>query len=229
MLKKIISVSILGASTLGMMAAHAATTDLSEKTDLSDHAATGLYVTGQAGYANNHLGSQLTDLYQSRGGPSTFKIDDSGLAGRLAIGYQFNPYFSAELGYLRLENQKGNARSKPTPKLAPATETLKQNAIDIAAKGILPVTDKFNVYGKLGVAYLTSTITSHFGNVKDNQNDWFGINKDTWAPEAAIGASYNVTPNVFVDTSLTHIQTIGHKNKPGNIDFAAVGIGYSFG
>ncbi|OIZ98466.1 hypothetical protein BEV13_06730 [Rickettsiella grylli] len=215
MLKKIIKTGVFGISALSVMAAHA-----------SD-----IYVTGQAGYANNHLGKHLTQLYQSRGGPEIFKIGGSGFAGRLAIGYQLNPYFATELGYLRLENQTGKATTNPNPppSYAPATETLKQNALDVAAKGILPVTDKLNVYGKLGVAYLTSTITSHFGNVKDNQNAWFGVKKHIFAPEAAIGASYNLTPNVFVDTSLTHIQTIGYKHKPGNIDFAAVGIGYTFG
>ena len=58
---------------------------------------------------------------------------------------------------------------------------------------------------------------------------FFGVAEHVWAPEAAIGASFNVTPNVFVDTSWTHIQPLGGKNKPGNVDFAAVGIGYSFG
>ncbi|MEN9450653.1 MAG: hypothetical protein RJA83_1271 [Pseudomonadota bacterium] len=54
------------------------------------------------------------------------------------------------------------------------------------------------------------------------------IAKHNWAPEAGIGFTYNMTSNVFIDTSITHIQPIG-KNKPSNIDFAAVGIGYSFG
>ncbi|EDP46001.1 outer membrane beta-barrel protein [Rickettsiella grylli] len=215
MFKKIIRMGVFGVSALSVIAAHAS----------------GIYVTGQAGYANNHLGKHLTQLFQSRanGESPGFTMNNIGLAGRLAIGYQVNPYFATELGYLRLENQKGRAFDNPPPYLAPATETLKQNAIDVAAKGILPVTDKLNVYGKLGVAYLTSTITSHFGDVKDNQNAWFGVKKHIFAPEAAVGASYNLTPNVFVDTSLTHIQTIGYKHKPGNIDFATVGIGYTFG
>lgn len=54
-----------------------------------------------------------------------------------------------------------------------------------------------------------------------------GIAKHKWAPEAAVGVSYNITSNLFVDTSWTHIQPLG-KNKSGNIDFVAVGLGYNF-
>lgn len=212
MIKKIIAVSVLGVSTLGMMTANATTP--------------GPYIMGQAGYANNHLGKKLTKTY-NYDGPSSFKINNADLAGRLAVGYQFNPYFATELGYLRLANQKGKDDGSTGDAIG--TETLKQQAIDVAAKGIFPINDKFNVYGKLGVAYLTSTITSHFEGVKQNQNAWFGVAKHQWAPEVGIGASFNITPNAFVDTSWTHIQPISGKNKPGNIDFVAVGLGYSFG
>jgi hypothetical protein len=44
----------------------------------------------------------------------------------------------------------------------------------------------------------------------------------------AIGMGYDITPNVTVDTSLTHVQTLGNK-RPGNINFLAVGVGYNFG
>jgi OmpA-OmpF porin, OOP family len=54
------------------------------------------------------------------------------------------------------------------------------------------------------------------------------IAKHKFAPEAAIGVSYDITPNVSVDTSWTHIHTIG-RNQPGNVDFIAAGIGYNFG
>ena len=59
-------------------------------------------------------------------------------------------------------------------------------------------------------------------------NNAAAVTKNKWAPEAALGVSYDITPNVSVDTSWTHIQPLG-SNKPGNIDFVAVGLGYNFG
>ena len=87
-----------------------------------------------------------------------------------------------------------------------------------------------SAYGKLGVAYLTSidTATDITGDWNTNGVDGDNIAKHTWAPEVGLGVNYNITPNVFVDASWTHIQPLG-KHKPGNVDFAAVGIGYNFG
>jgi OOP family OmpA-OmpF porin len=212
MLKKVITTAVLGVSALGVMAANASTP--------------GVYVTGQLGYANTHMKSK-TQSFDNPDvgpvGPVGSNLNNNGLAGRVAIGYQFNQNLAFELGYLQLKNGKYKQVAYPFPI---GTEKLKQNAIDLAAKGILPLSDKFNAYGKLGVAYLTSDITF---NGKDGiENKDYGIAKHKLAPEAAVGVSYDITPNVSVDTSWTHIQPVG-KNRPGNIDFVAVGIGYHFG
>lgn len=214
MLKKIMAVSVLGVSAFGMVAANA-TTD-------------GIYVVGQAGYADTHMKNKMipTDPFEGSG----FSMPNRGFGGRLAVGYQFNPNLAVEMGYLKLLNQSSRFKLAPHSAYLAAKETLQQNAIDLVAKGILPITDKFNAYGKLGAAYLTSTIACQddvTGKVS-NDNRFFGIAKHTFAPEVGLGVTYNITSNIFVDTSWTHIRPIG-KNKPGNIDFAAIGIGYSFG
>jgi OmpA-OmpF porin, OOP family len=210
MFKKIIASTLVTVSALSMAAAHAA----------SD----GIYVTGQLGYANTHMKNKIT--FDPGSVPAGFEIPNGGAASRFAIGYQFNQNLAMELGYLQLHNQTGTIPVGSG--WLPGTEKLKEDAIDIAAKGILPITDKFNLYGKTGIAYLTSTITSNFSGTTGNQNDFFNIAKHKWAPEAALGVSYDITPNVSVDTSWTHIQPLGNK-RPGNIDFIAVGVGYNFG
>ncbi len=179
----------------------------------------GLYVSGQVGYADTHMKSQL---------PVQIGADlaNDGLAGRLAMGYNLNQNFAIEVGYLQL--QKGQVNKKNERKI----DTNQQNAIDILGKGSLPITHNVNLYGKLGVAYLTTKLEE-----KDNAdsiptttefNNQLGIAKHKWAPEVAVGMSYAVTQNVNVDTSFTHIHPIG-SNRPGNIDFLAVGVGYTFG
>ena len=84
------------------------------------------------------------------------------------------------------------------------------------------------MYAKAGMAYLTTTVKSK-GDIQYQGKPVTALfSKHNWAPEAGIGLTYDITPNMFIDTSFTHIQPIG-KNKPANIDFATVGIGYSFG
>ena len=224
MLKKVLTTAVLGVSALGVMAANAA--------------APGVYVTGQLGYANTHMKNK-TDISaiskEASETPAEIKTDSSnlsnnGLAGRLAIGYQFNQNFAVEMGYLQLSRKKISATYHDIS----ASALLQQNAIDLAGKAIFPIENNLNIYGKLGVAYLTTTLTGEVAKHGDDLPATYDLNgvaniaKHKWAPEAAIGVSYDITPNVSVDTSWTHIQPLG-KKRPGNIDFVAVGLSYNFG
>lgn len=226
MFKQLMTATVLGVSALGMMAANAT--------------ANGVYVTGQLGYAKNK--TALSPINTSDGKAlfnANDKLSASGrnLAGRLGIGYQFTPNWAVEMGYLQLGKKKFDgllytpAKGSTGGTDINGSSSISQSAIDLVGKGIYPINDKFNVYGKLGVAYVTTTIDGKY----DTDAHTNMINKSTsaiakhkWAPEAAVGLSYDITPNMFVDTSWTHIQPLG-KNKPGNIDFVAVGLGYSFG
>jgi opacity protein-like surface antigen len=203
MFKRIITVSILGISALGMMAANATTP--------------GVYVEGQVGYA--HTGKHFVKPFPSSGKVSSkYK---GGLAGRLAIGYQFNPNWSVEIGYLQLAQQKAHVKST----IAKQSITLNQHAFDVVGKGILPINNKFDIYAKAGMAYLVNDLK---GDVVSGQSIVAPLAKHSWAPEAGVGVTYNMSSNVFIDTAFTHIQPIG-KNRPNNINMATIGLGFTFG
>lgn len=215
MLKKVILTTVLGVSAFSVMAANAAVS--------------GAYVTGQLGYANTHMGSKLgEDSLHDKDLILEKKLSNNGLAGRLAIGYQFNPNFAVEMGYLQLGGKKVNLiETEDEHKEIFGTVKLNQRAIDLLGKSIVPITNNLIVYGKLGIAYLTTNLIAKQDHVTAS-TPIPDIAEHKWAPEVAVGMSYDITPNVFVDTSLTHIQPLG-KNRPGNIDFMAVGLGYNFG
>jgi OmpA-OmpF porin, OOP family len=207
MLKKILTTTVLGVSALGAMAANAATP--------------GLYVTGQLGYVNNNMKLRTHDLLPNN------DISASSLGGRVAVGYQFNQNFALETGYFRAAQKKVTLVSGSVKSPVIGNVTLDQNAIDLLAKGTLSINSALNLYGKLGVAYLTTDFNTDSGDKRFDpiiQN----FAKRKFAPEAAVGVSYDITPNVSLDTSWTHIHTLG-KNQPGNINFIALGLGYNFG
>lgn len=207
MFKKVLTTTVLGVSVLSAMAANATTPSL--------------YVTGQIGYANNNMKLKSNDKLPNN------NLSNSSLAGRVAIGYQFNQNFALEAGYIRTNQKQITLVTDSQKGLVVGDVALDQNAIDLLAKGILPVSSNLNVYGKLGVAY----VTTDFSLSSDDERfapTIKNIAKRKLAPEAAVGVSYDITPNVSLDTSWTHIQPLG-KNRPGNIDFIAVGLGYNFG
>ena len=111
MFKKVLTTTVLGVSILGVMAANAA--------------APGVYVTGQVGYANTHMGSKTDtiNLLQDHHEADANNLSNNGLAGRLALGYQFNPNFAVEVGYLQLGQRKVNVLTSP-----------EHNIIEIATK-----------------------------------------------------------------------------------------------
>lgn len=171
----------------------------------------GVYVTGQVGYADTGMKSKVT----------AGRAGNDGIAGRLALGYKITPSVAMEIGFLQLQNGETITSDR-------STVSSNQYALDIAGKGILPITHNVNLYGKVGAAYLTTRLTSSVDEGTANINDVVGIAKHKWAPEVAVGMSYDVTSNINVDTSFTHIHPVGN-NRPGNINFLAVGVGYTFG
>lgn len=115
------------------------------------------------------------------------------------------------MGYLQLNSKKLDITQHIFDEMeGNASVNLNQHAIDLVGKGILPVTQNINVYGKLGVAYLTTNLNANLTEDKYdltyNLNQYANVAKHKWAPEAAIGVSYDMTPNVSLDASWTHIQ-----------------------
>ncbi len=236
MFKKIVLTSVFTTSAFAMLTANAALPS-------------GLYVSGQVGYADTHLKNRLSILStNSVLSTSLSNLVNDGLAGRLAIGYKLTPNLALEVGYLQLPSAELNLTAPLPPPQTTNTRSLlssgvpndafnsisnKQHAIDLVVKGILPITHNVNIYGKLGAAYLTTqiqgkTTDEYAPPTSTDLNSRVGIDKRQWAPEIAIGMGYDITSNVSVDTSLTHIQTIGN-HRSGNIDFLAVGVAYNFG
>lgn len=175
---------------------------------ISTYAATsGVYVGGQLGYGNVHQGNDVDGA----------RITTYHLTDRILGGYQFNEYVATELGWSRF----GNVDAKS----AIGNLTLRTNVVDLAVKGILPVADKVSVYGKLGAAYVMENVSGHFYGYHEDET-----NKKL-LPEAGVGVSYAFTDNVSADVSYTRIQAIGSTNtrQIHSLDFAGVGVTYSFG
>lgn len=213
--KLIIAAAIAGLSTLGFSATSSA-------------ALPGYYVGGQLGWATtgaadaDDLEFDDTEIH-----PLSGDVDDRGLAGRVFVGYQFNENWAAELGYTKFHNTKYDDIVAPPGVVIPSEDdeddaSIKASAVDLVAKGILPLGNCFNLYGKLGAAYL---ITS-------GGDDEFEEGKNKLEPTFGAGISYDITPNVPVDLSWNRIQRVGgnrDEHPIGSTDLFSLGIAYNFG
>lgn len=196
-------------------------------------ASSGAFVGGQLGYGNigqdwgygNHPLSLVQDGY----GTSSQSIDH--LAGRIFGGYQFNPNLALELGWARFGNLNDKITLGSSDGVVSSSTILKTNVVDLLVKGSLPIADQISLYGKLGAAYVRESwevsANGNYGRTVYRLNR--SGNDHRVLPEASVGVSYAFTDNVAADVFYTRIQKVGNNSPIESINFAGVGLSYTFG
>jgi len=195
-------------------------------------------------------------------------VDDVGLGGRIYAGYQFNPYFAVEAGFTQFGKTDVSATGTATSVVqsvirssqsenstAVTTDTVQysggvtEHAIDLVAKGTLPLQYGFGLYAKAGMAYIQAdrhinsnnvgpettlnynangALTNSAATISDYANN-STINAQTYQgfrPVAGVGVNYTIPcTNLSVDASYTRIFSYG---AIPNAKLAALGLEYKF-
>lgn len=138
-------------------------------------------------------------------------IDNSGFGYRGLFGYKFNKNWAAELGYTNFDRTKGRGLNYTGGPLN-QTGYIDEHAVDLTAKGILPVAQKILLYAKLGAAYL-------FTNTK--VENIFSKNRSGIKPWLGAGISFDITNHFAFDASYNRIQSSGKIKSP---EFLALGF-----
>src|SRR5579864_1858711 len=112
----------------------------------------GFYVGAQLGYGNNHLNT--TDLVRITQGSATVALPDlkhTTIAYGFSYGYQFNQNFAVEVGYRHFGETDIHVGDGVNYFAGASSQ---ESAFDLLGKCILPIGKRFNIYGKLGIAYV---------------------------------------------------------------------------
>tara|TARA_R110000868_G_scaffold213004_1_gene462900 strand:+ start:2553 stop:3194 length:642 start_codon:yes stop_codon:yes gene_type:complete len=145
----------------------------------------------------------------------------SQIGARLYIGYQFNNYTGIESGltYFSTVNKQDSEGDEPKP-----SGNKSRGSFDITAKGMVPMTPYFDLFGKLGMAATNSSKTGAINsNIDGTCNQTIG--NVTFCPTASIGLSYNINQSVVADLSANRIIFSGSSSVKYQ-DFYAIGISY---
>jgi OOP family OmpA-OmpF porin len=190
----------------------------------------GPYIGGALGWATIHQNDGLSseEIKQT-------SAKDNGLAGRVFAGFQMNQNWSAEMGYTKFSNATQNV-SGTTGTFneinVNGKATVKSYAVDAVAKITVPLQDGFNIYGKVGGAYLneagTGKVTEYdtFTGQSASASSTTTVGKIL--PTFGLGAGFDVNKNVTTDVSWMHIQKVGNTDL-ANTDLIAVGLTYHIG
>ena len=189
----------------------------------------GWYVGLSGGQSNADTdGGELDSTFRSLGFTSSSSMDDKDTGWKLFAGYQFNPYFAVEGGYVDL----GEFSFSTTVTAAPAGYTTgslsgnvkTKNGFLVDAVGIWPATDKVSVFGKLGMYSIKTELSASgpSGSLTESSTD----SDLHWG----IGAGYDFNKNVGARLEWERFNDVGNKDKTGeaNVDLLSVGIVYKF-
>ncbi|NNM79829.1 MAG: outer membrane beta-barrel protein [Gallionella sp.] len=108
------------------------------------------FARDNGGYAGVGFGSTWTNVQNTTTGVTT---NYSSSGAHIFGGYQLNQNFAVEAEYVDLGKFSGT------------TVAVAGTGLGVSAVGILPVSDKFSLYGKLGIASVNSTLTAAPGYV----------------------------------------------------------------
>ena len=169
--------------------------------------------------------ARITSGLLSGGFTATSISDDDRDTGyKFFGGYQFNKYFALEGGYFDLGKFGFTATTTPAGTL---DGNIKLKGLNFDAVGILPITEKFSAFGRVGLNTAeakdsftgTGAVTVLNPNPKKRDTNYkFGL-----------GLQYDFTGPLAVRAEAERYRindAVGHK---GDIDLVSVGLIYRFG
>ena len=160
------------------------------------------------------------------GGFSSATINDNNrdTGGKIFGGYQFNRYFAVEGGYFDLGKFGFTANTVPIGTL---TGDIKIKGVNLDLVGMLPITDKFSAFGRLGVtraeARDTFTGTGLVRLLRTTANQ-----RETNA-KYGLGLQYAFTDRLGMRAEVERYRINDAVGNNGDIDLASLGIVYRFG
>jgi opacity protein-like surface antigen len=157
--------------------------------------ATGIQLRPDAGfYAGGGLGRSEARDFCNIGGA----CDSKDVTWNLFAGYQVNRHFAVELGYTDF----GKAKSTGFVGGVATQVSTESTALELVAIGIVPLTDSFSIYGKLGMFRFDSDGTATGGLTGSSSDDGFEV---TWG----LGAEYSFSRNFATRFEWQRYTSIG--------------------
>jgi len=200
----------------------------------------GFYLGGQLGETNTHnkqQNLQTGNLFPGipflfNQGTTLVNANNTGVGGRIFMGYNVNSYFGIESGYTHFGATHYKVGS-PMPPLAAGNPLgnpgIQENGFDILGKGSFPFSASgFGIFGKAGIAIVRTSLAGSLTTTFNNTTGQYVTKTGTTnyvRPAIAIGASYDITQRWVADLTLSRVLG-GAGFQSG--DLYSLGISYHF-
>ena len=155
---------------------------------------------------------------------SSVSDDNRDTAYKLYGGYQFNKNFALEAGYFNLGEFGFTATTVPAGTLS---GKIKLQGLNLDAVGIMPITEKFSAFGRLGLQYAQAKDNfSSTGSVAALTNP--NPSKEDTNYKAGLGVQYDFTQSIGMRVEAERFRINDAVGNSGDINMYSVGLIYRF-
>jgi OmpA-OmpF porin, OOP family len=187
---------------------------------------TGWYAGVDLGSSNYAVMSdtvtQVSQDLAQNGFPNTTKESDTATAYGVDVGYQFLRYFAVEGGYTDFGSSTGDININLVP---PGTAH-----VDIHAKGetlfavgILPLSDRFSLFGKLGILAYNQDATGSVSVAGVGSQAIPKASDSGTTTGIGVGANWNINDQFGLRLGFTRFHAVGDANNTGE---GTIDLGY---
>jgi len=156
--------------------------------------------------------------------------EDTDFGFQITFGYRFNRYIAGELGLVQFGDLVSSADAEldfdNNGNFVPANVSLSFSAGGplMSVIGILPIKDKFEVYGRLG--YLFGSVEREFTSRVDGQRGVSGAAKgDSQVPVYGVGMSWNINQVYTIRGEYQLVTDLGESSRTGQEDMDVLTVG----
>jgi len=189
---------------------------------------TGWYAGASAGRSAATIDdARITSGLAAQGlGGIALSRDERSTGYKLFGGYQFNPYFGIEAGFVDLGRFGYRASTLPAGTLS---GEMRVKGLNLDLVGTLPLVGGLSALGRVGVTSMrasdsfaaTGAVTMPYANAHPSQRS-SGL-------KAGIGLSYALTPSLAVRLEAERYRLKDAVGNRGNVDLVSLGLVYHFG
>jgi OOP family OmpA-OmpF porin len=165
--------------------------------------------------------TQISEKFAAAGASNNTTTSDTATAYGLDVGYRFDRYFAVEGGYTDFGTSTSDMHftvPSPGPTLMPASFPIKLHAKGEAlfAVGILPVSDRFSFFGKLGLLAYSQDLTS--AATITGSGPFIVLPKQSdsgTTPAIGIGANFDIDDRFSLRLGFTRFHAVGDADSTG--------------
>jgi OOP family OmpA-OmpF porin len=186
------------------------------------------YIGGNIGQSRAKIDDKsISTAFFGAGFNSSISNNDKNTAFKLFGGYQFNRNFAVEGGYFNL-GEFGYTATTAAPALAATLNgKIKLQGLNLDAVGMLPLGDKFSVFGRVGMQYAQAkdTFTST-GAAPTPANP--NPSKNALNYKVGVGAQYDFNRSLGMRVEAERYRINDAVNNKGDINMYSLGLVYRF-